>query len=392
MRDEGVVFNAVTPVGLKRGGIPVNNKRFHILYILTDPFGMGGVQSDIKSLGPYFVSQGHHVTVLSPPGDQIPALLKGGVRHIAFNVRFRSLSEFRRQSQSLRRLIMNVGPTVLAPQSIRASWACHAAAREMPMKKITTIHNIHNSLNSLWAGFILDRCSDWVIFESDHEHERLTGRGLSRGKTQIIPSGIDTGIFYRTPRPEALWEDLPEKSRNCIIFGCIARLSPEKGHSDLLKAYRKLLDRYPQTRLLLVGDGPLREKIAEQIRELDLGLHVFLVGQRSNIREYLNFIDVFVLASTRESLPRAAREAMACGKPVVATRVGATREVVEDGKTGLLVPPARPDLLAKAMEELILSPERRKEMGDAALCLIRERFSQTRWLEENEKIYAMAGV
>lgn len=369
----------------------MNNKRFHVLYILTDPFGMGGVQSDIKSLGPYFVSQGHHVTVLSPPGDQVPALLRGGVRHIPFNVRFRSLSEFRTQSQNLRRLIMNVGPTVLAPQSIRASWACHVASRNMPMKKITTIHNIHNSLNALWAGFILDRCSDWVIFESDHEHRRLTGRGLSRGKTQIIPSGIDTGIFYRTPRPEVLWEDLPEKCRSGIVFGCIARLSPEKGHSDLLKAYRKVLDRYPQTRLLLVGDGPLRERIAEQVRELNLGLHVFLVGQRSNIREYLNFIDVFVLASTRESLPRAAREAMACGKPVVATRVGATREVVDHGKTGLLVPPARPDLLAKAMEEMLLFPERRKGMGDAALCLIRERFSQTRWLEENEKIYALSG-
>lgn len=367
-------------------------ERFHVLYILTDPFGMGGVQSDLKSLGPYFVSQGHQVTVLCPTGDQVPVLLEGGVQHIPFSVHFRSWAEFREQSRNLRQLIVDVRPTVLAPQSIRASWVCHAAAKEMPLKRITTIHNIHTSLNSLWAGFLLDRCSDQVIFESEHEHKRLTRWGLSRDKTQVIPSGIDTGAFYQTPRPEALWENLPEESRDCVIFGCVARLSPEKAHNDLLKAYRMVLDRYPKTRLVLVGDGPLMETLRDQVHSLNLGSHVVFAGQRTNIRDYLNLFDVFVLASTRESLPRAAREAMACGQPVVATRVGATGEVVHHGKTGLLVPPARPALLAKAMEEMILHPERRKEMGKAALSLIQECFSQSRWLEENEKTYAMAGV
>lgn len=373
-------------------GVREQHEGFHVLYILTDPFGMGGVQSDIKSLGPYFVSKGHRVTVLSPAGDQVPALVAGGVRHIPFSVHFRSRAAFRLQARKLRDLIMAVCPTVLAPQSIRASWVCHAAAFDMPLKRITTIHNIHTSLHVLWAGFLLDRCSDSVIFESEHEHRRLTRWGLRRKKTQVIPSGIDTGIFYRTPRPEDLWANLPEKSRNCVIFGCVARLAPEKAHSDLLKAYRMVLDRYPETRLLLVGDGPLMEPIRKQIQALDLGAHVVMIGQRSNVRDYLNFFDVFVLASTRESLPRAAREAMACGQPVIATRVGATSEVVDHGITGILVPPSNPALLARAMEEMILFPERRKKMGDAALSLIHERFSQSRWLEENEKAYVGAGL
>lgn len=364
--------------------------RFHILYILTEPFGMGGVQSDMKSLGPYFVSKGHQVTIACPEGDQISHLLNGGVRHIPFNVHFRSPNEFKNQSRKLRNLIEEVRPTVLAPQSIRSSWVCHASAKDLPLRRITTIHNIHTTMNYLWAGFLLNRCSDEVIFESEHEHDRLTRLGLSRSKTQIIPSGIDTDTFYKTNRPEELWRELPEKSRNCVIFGCVARLSPEKAHKDLLKAFRKIHTQYPATRLLLVGDGPLREELIAQMKALNLSSSVVFVGQRSNIRDYLNMFDVFVLASTRESLPRAAREAMACGRPVIATRVGASKEVVHHGKTGLLVSAGRPDELTKAMEEMILSPNRRREMGEAALSLIEERFSLIRWLEENEKVYQKA--
>jgi glycosyltransferase involved in cell wall biosynthesis len=366
------------------------SSRFHLLYILTEPFGMGGVQSDMKSLGPYFVSRGHQVTIACPVGDQLSHLVRGGVRHVPFNVHFRSRSEFLEQARNLRELIGTVRPTVLAPQSIRSSWVCHSAARDLPLRRVTTIHNIHTTMNYLWAGVLLNRCSDQVIFESEHEHTMLTRLGLSKKKTQVIPSGIDTDAFYRTPRPEDLWSELPEKSRNCVIFGCVARLSPEKAHKDLLTAFRRIHDRYPATRLVLVGDGPLRGELEHKVRTLGLSASVVFTGQRSNVRDYLNLFDVFVLASTRESLPRAAREAMACGRPVIATRVGATREAVHHGKTGLLVSPGRPGMLAQAMEEMILSPERRKGMGEAALSLIQGRFSLTRWLAENEKVYCAA--
>jgi len=366
------------------------SSRFHILYILTEPFGMGGVQSDMKSLGPYFVSKGHRVTIACPEGDQVSHLLKGGVRHIPFDVHFRTRSEFREKTGNLRKLIEEVRPTVLAPQSIRSSWVCHSAARDLPLERITTIHNIHTTLNYLWAGVLLNRCSDQVIFESECEHDRVTRLGLSRKKTRIIPSGIDTDAFYRTSRPEELWKEMPEKSRNCVIFGCVARLSPEKAHKDLIMAFRTIHVRYPATRLLLVGDGPLRQELEAQVKALGLSGAVVFSGQRSNVRDYLNMFDVFVLASTRESLPRAAREAMACGRPVIATRVGASREVVHHGKTGLLVPPGRPGALARAMEEMILSPRRRKEMGEASLDLIAGRFSLKRWLEDNEKVYIEA--
>ena len=369
-----------------------DTNRFRILYLLTDPFGTGGVQSDMKSLGPYFVKNGHEVFIACPVGDQLDILKKGGVTHVPFDVHFRTPGEFKECKHRLRDLIRKIQPTILAPQSIRSTWLCHAAAKDLPLPRITTIHNIHTPFNSLWAGFLLNRCSDTVIFESEHEHRRLTQMGLNSKKTLVIPSGIDTTSFYPTPRSKDLWDSIPGLDKDSIIFGCVARLSPETAHADLLKAFQTVKERVPNARLILVGDGPLKATLQRLTQELNLDSSVHFAGQRSNIREYISLFDVFVLASTRESLPRAAREAMACGKPVIATRVGATKEVVYHGESGLLVPPGKPQRLAESM--ILLGNDRamRDAMANISLSLIQKRFSLDIWLSGNEAVYEKANL
>jgi glycosyltransferase involved in cell wall biosynthesis len=369
-----------------------DTNRFRILYLLTDPFGTGGVQSDMKSLGPYFVKNGHEVFIACPVGDQLDILKKGGVTHVPFDVHFRTPGEFKECKHRLRDLIRKIQPTILAPQSIRSTWLCHAAAKDLPLPRITTIHNIHTPFNSLWAGFLLNRCSDTVIFESEHEHRRLTQMGLNSKKTLVIPSGIDTTSFYPTPRSKDLWDSIPGLDKDSIIFGCVARLSPEKAHADLLKAFQTVKKQVPNAHLILVGDGPLKADLQRLTQELGLDSSVHFAGQRANIREYISLFDVFVLASTRESLPRAAREAMACGKPVIATRVGATKEVVYHGESGLLVPPGKPQRLAESM--ILLGNDRamRDAMANISLSLIQKRFSLDIWLSGNEAVYEKANL
>lgn len=371
----------------------MNDRPFKILYLMTDPFGMGGVQSDLKALGPFFVSRGHEVVVACPEGDQVDVLTRGGVTHLPFTVHFRTPGQFAEQTSRLRDLIGRVNPTVLAPQSIRASWICQAAARKLPLARVTTIHNIHSNINALWAGIILNRASHLVIFESDHEHRRITRLGLSRRKTRVIPSGIDTRAFYpdREAR-ERMRAAVPGIKPEEVVFGCVARLSEEKAHRDLLAAYAVVRKSYPSTRLVLVGDGPLRGEIESQARVLGISPFVHFAGQQNNVREWLNLFDVFVLASTRESLPRAAREAMACGLPVIATRVGATREAVSDGHNGFLVAPGHVDALARAMIHLLFDPSLRVRMGAFSRQMIEDRFSQALWLSENEAVYRQAGA
>jgi glycosyltransferase involved in cell wall biosynthesis len=370
----------------------MNDRPFKILYLMTDPFGMGGVQSDLKALGPYFVSRGHEVVVACPPGDQVDVLTRGGVTHIPFTVHFRTPGQFAEQARKLRSLIERVQPTVLAPQSIRASWICHAAAKTLPLARVTTIHNIHSNINALWAGVILNRASHLVIFESDHEHRRITRLGLARRKTRVIPSGIDTEMFYPDPGArQKMRSALPGLGPDDVVFGCVARLSEEKAHDNLLASYAVVRKTYPNTRLVLVGDGPLRGEIESLARVLGIAPFVHFAGQQRNVREWLNLFDVFVLASTRESLPRAAREAMACGLPVIATRVGATREAVRDGENGFLVPPSQVDAFARAMIHLLFDPALRTRMGRESRRMIDARFSQSKWLADNESVYQVAG-
>lgn len=367
------------------------NAAFRVLYLLTEPFITGGVQSDMKSLGPYFVEKGHEVFIACPPGDQIPHLDKAGVTHTPLDVHFRTPGQLQRQANALRKLILELKPTVIAPQSIRSSWVAYRAAKDLPVLRITTIHNIHTPIHGLWSGFLLNRFSDLVIFESDHEYKRLTGLGLSPQKARVVPSGIDTRSFHPASPNQEILDSIPCLKKNGVTFGCIARLSVEKAHSDLLKAFKQISIKYPDASLILVGEGPTKPKILALIDSLDLASRVYLAGQRSNIPEYLNAIDVFVLASRfRESLPRAAREAMACGKPIIATRMGALREVVQDGENGFLVPIANPSLFAQAMEKMITDPALRKRMGDKSHSLIQERFRLDKWLGDNELIYQKA--
>lgn len=367
-------------------------KTFRLLYILTEPFGVGGVQSDILSLAPYFTGHGHEVFVVCPPGSQNAKLAATGAIHVPLSVHFRSPWQFRSSVVQLRKIIEEIKPDVLAPQSLRSSLALYFAARDLPLYRITTIHNIHTTFHYSFAGKLLNTCSDFVIFESTHEFRMISRLGLSRKKTTIIPSGVDTNQFFRTPRPTNLIEPAWGIDEGAFLFGCVARLSPEKAHTDLFGAFKIVLETIPDAHLLLIGDGPLEESLRDHARILGIERNIHFLGHRSNVRDFLNLMDVFVLASHRESLPRAAREAMACGKPIVATSVGASREVVLHNVNGLLVPRGKPGLLARAMLKIAMDPVLLKEMGIAGENLVRDRFNNRTWSQKNEELYIRASI
>ena len=179
---------------------------------------------------------------------------------------------------------------------------------------MTTIHNILNPVHFKYAGHILQRCADHVIFESHYERNRLLQSGLSESRCEVVHSGIDTDIFAPQPVSQPLLEKLQLDKSKHVIFGIVARLSEEKGHQYLLPAFRQLLQREPNVRLVIVGDGPLESPIRQQRAELGLEDTVIMTGAQRNIPDYLSIFDVFVLSSTRESFPLAAREAMAAGQ------------------------------------------------------------------------------
>ena len=368
-----------------------------ILYLMTEPFGIGGVQTDILTLTEDLSAKGHTVYVATTDGVLLQELIGKGARHVDIDFRFRKLSQFLAAARKLRRVARTEGVELIAPQSVRSSVAAYFALRLLPYRYrvastgkrlpiVTTIHNIHNPANFQWAGKILRRCADFVIFESHYERNRLLQNGLQGERSAVIHSGIDLAKLARPTQAQELAVQYGLDPSREFIYGIVARLSEEKGHCYLVEAFARVARRRPDARLVIIGDGPLLDAVRQQVIALELGSRVVFTGIQRDIASHLAMLDVFVLSSTRESFPLSAREAMAAGRAVIAPRIGGCPEVVDDGVTGLLFQSANTgDLEAKML--LLADRQTSTMMGRAGRERARRLFSRESWVDGDERVY-----
>lgn len=200
--------------------------------------------------------------------------------------------------------------------------------------------------------------------------------GVDRQRTRRLPNGVDCDRFRPMDRSLRLQgrgrAGLPE---NAYLIGCVARLVPVKRHEDLVAGFAMVAGSHPDVFLVLVGGGALAETISRQVKSLDLGERVLFMGEDRQMERLLPLFDAFAMASSTEGMSNAILEAMACGLPVVATRVGGNPELVQPGQTGYLVPPFRPDELALALSDLLDRREHGDRMGRAARLRAETSFS-----------------
>ncbi|HST03232.1 MAG TPA: glycosyltransferase family 4 protein, partial [Chloroflexia bacterium] len=180
---------------------------------------------------------------------------------------------------------------------------------------------------------------------------------------------------------------------DAFLIGLVGRLSPEKGGVDtLIRAVYRLYSQRSDVRLLIVGDGPVRVELEKLNTELQARAQescspVVFAGARQDIPQLLGAMDVFVLPSLNEALPIVILEAMAVGLPVVATRVGGVPEIVQDGVTGLLVPPGAEDALLDALSRLAHDPFLRVKLAQAGRGQVRGNFTIKQMARNVEAIY-----
>ncbi|HEX6614375.1 MAG TPA: glycosyltransferase [Rhodanobacteraceae bacterium] len=224
-----------------------------------------------------------------------------------------------------------------------------------------------------WLMRKLDRRFDRIVAPSQAILDALTHAPASR--MACIPNGVDTKRFAPvTPGMRTrLREELGCKPGDLVI-GCVAGLHPVKRHVDLVDAFARVHSRLPQARLLLVGEGRMRDVIETRIAEFGLRGAVRLLGERRDISRVLPALDLFALASESEGMSNAILEAQSCGLPVVATRVGGNPELVDE-HCGVLVASRDPPALALAISELLPDAARRIRLGAAARARVRARHS-----------------
>ena len=225
------------------------------------------------------------------------------------------------------------------------------------------------------ADRLLDRRTDAYLGVARAQTRYLAeDLGYPAHKIRIIHNGVDPA-GYR-PADEQRARTLLGIDPRRPVVGIVAALRPEKDHLLLLQAARRLVGEFPDLAVLIVGDGPMRQKIERAAADLGLADHILLAGARSDVPDILPALTVFTLCSyTIECFPMALLEAMASGRPAVCTDVGGVREMLADGITGYLVPPHDPVALADRLATLLHDRQLCQRMGAAARARVQREFS-----------------
>ena len=226
---------------------------------------------------------------------------------------------------------------------------------------------------------------DCFIAASEAIRHMLVADGVSADRTVTVHEGIDVDHVLAAPPVnvhEAFW--LPH---HAPVVGNVAALVPHKGQRYLIDAAHLVVQQIPDARFVILGEGELREHLEHHVKEHHLEKHVLLPGFRTDVLGCIKGFDVFVMSSVTEGLGTSLLDAMACARPIVATRAGGIPEIVEDDVNGLLVPPRDAHALADAITRLLKDDEARRRMGDAGLARVRERFTVDRMVEETARVY-----
>lgn len=236
------------------------------------------------------------------------------------------------------------------------------------------------------AQKVVCRWADCVLVNSEAVRHRLIEEGYSQDKIVVIGNGIDLAKFARNGSDGRMHREfiLSGDAPRVVV---LSRLHSMKGIDYFLEAAAMVATRFPEARFLIVGDGPYREELERYAVRLGLGQRVIFTGLRLDVPEVLSGVTVSVIPSLSEGLSNTLLESMAAGAPVVATKVGGNPEVVEDGVTGLLVPPRDPGALARAISLLLEDPPMALSLGRAGRQLVAERFSIERMVRQTENLY-----
>jgi L-malate glycosyltransferase len=253
------------------------------------------------------------------------------------------------------------------------------------------VHGEHGTIKDdtkthIYLQRLMWQAADEILSVSEALRRKLAQTiNFPENRIRVIANGVDLRRFI-VARDRSDWKFRLNLPREALTFGTVGRFVPVKCYPVLLDASRWIFEKIPNSYLVLVGDGPLHERLTGLARDYKIRDRVRFLGWRSDVPEILNALDVYVLASESEGMSNTILEAMACGLPVVATAVGGNVELV-DRAGGLLVPPYNPKTLAEAVSLLLADPARRETMGSLARRRVEEHFSLETMAENYAGVY-----
>ena len=358
----------------------------NILY-LTNHLNHGGITSYLLTLSSGMKKAGHNVFLASSGGELEGAFKQEGI--ICINIPIDTKKElslkilsslFKLSAENKRSIFQIIHAQTRTTQVL----GC-LLSRRLKIPYLSTCHGFFRRrllrrLYGCWGSRVI------AISDSVKEHLQNDFK-VKPEDIAVIYNGIDIVKFKAGSSEEGA-----DKKRGLglgagPVAGIVARLSDVKGHIYLIEAMKNILEEFPSAKLLIVGEGREKERLLEGCRRLGVSDSVIFYPCVADTREILQAMDIFVMPSLNEGLGLGLMEAMASGLPVVASAVGGIKDLISDGKTGLLVEPKDSAGLADKIKGLFRDPERRKSLGLNARALIAQDFAQDRMVSQTEGAY-----
>lgn len=376
---------------------------------MREPLLVHVTASDISLallLGPQlsaFAAAGFDVVGVSAPGPFVSDLERGGIRHIPLPHATRSVSPLDdlRAATELYRLLRRLRPDIVHTHTPKPGIYGRLGGRAARVPVVVnTVHGLYatadDSRARRGAVYGLERlaatCSDAELVQNEEDLSVLAALRVPAKRLHLLGNGIDLERFALGPKAEAARRRVRAElgvDDAAVVVGAIGRLVWEKGYGELFAATRQLRGRCPEVTVVVAG--PSEPEKADGIGPTALAAAesagVRFLGHRSDVEDLYAAFDIYVLASYREGFPRSAMEAAAMGLPIVATDIRGCRQVVEDGITGLLVPPRDAPALVDAVARLACDPGLRASMGRDAISKANREFDQRRVIAATIAVY-----
>lgn len=248
-------------------------------------------------------------------------------------------------------------------------------------------------LKNLFKKYSLKKVSKIVTVSENNKKILAELYPQEKVKIKVIHNGLDTTwwqsqlLRFTDLDRRKIKEELFLARENTLIIISIAELHERKGLKYLIEAIPEVASKFPNIKLVIVGEGPERNELKKLIKKLKIENHVILTGRQKEIPKLLKSSDIFVLPSRREAFGFVLLEAMITGLPVIASNTGGIPEIIDDKKNGLLCEPENSSAITETLIDLIEHPEKREKFSTTAKKILHEKFDAKKMAEEYEKIY-----
>jgi glycosyltransferase involved in cell wall biosynthesis len=347
-----------------------------ILQVIT-PSRIAGAEIYLSRLSRRLVQSGEEVIVLTKRLPAIEELFAGSeVRVVVGGIggKLNLLSVFR-LCQLIRRERIELINSHLSTASLIVS----LAGRMCSVPTVATVHALNNAF--------CYRFADHLIAVSEAVKSHLIRQGIESEKISVIYPGVDPAEFSPAGKSSEIRHELGIP-QDAILVGVVAHLSSKKGHAVLLEAAAKAARSGCECFYLFAGDGTERARLTELAEQLGLARKVVFAGFRRDIRDVIEAMDIVVQPSIEgEGLPASLLQAMSLEKPVIASRLSGIPEIVEDGRTGILVEPGNSESLYRVLMHLVGSAELRAAMGRAGRERVLSEFDMKLSVERTIELY-----